>query len=249
MLRDGSGAQQRHARRGVAPKPDLLSSANGGCRPAAATRRLSFWARVTERCLDSLRRALNLSNSNQPSSCFHRPGVPAVLLPENFDASGPADSTPRWPGRRFIATDRQGFTYDRLTQTLWLTPECLKMQAWPLLERQIILTQRIEQLVKLRDHPQMTRRDGVKVWPPRWVAGVQPAARWPTGEVGTLQEVSKPENLDSYLFLTIEYDGLQYFGIVHFDDPKFCEDMYNLLQSKMGCSIKEIGDLYLLRTL
>jgi hypothetical protein len=123
------------------------------------------------------------------------------------------------------------------------------MQAWPLLERQIILTQRIEQLVKLRDHPQMTRSDGVKVWPPRWVAGVQPAARWPTGEVGTLQEVSKPENLDSYLFLTIEYDGLQYFGIVHFDDPKFCEDMYNLLQSKMGCSIKEIGDLSLLRTL
>jgi hypothetical protein len=40
-------------------KPDLLSGANGGMRPAAATRRLSFWARVTERCLDSLRTALN----------------------------------------------------------------------------------------------------------------------------------------------------------------------------------------------
>ena len=103
--------------------------------------------------------------------------------------------------------------------------------------------------MKLRDHPQMTRRDGVKVWPPRWTAGVQPAARWPTGEVGTLQEASKPENLDSYLFLTIEYEGLQYFGIMHFDDPKFCEDLHVLLQSKVGHSIKDIGGLDLFRTL
>jgi hypothetical protein len=110
-------------------------------------------------------------------------------------------------------------------------------------------TARTELPVKLRDHPQMTRRDGVKVWPPRWTAGVQPAARWPTGEIGTLHEVSKPENLDSYLFLTIDYNGVQYFGIMHFDDTKFCDDMYILLQSKVGFSIKEIGDLDIFRTL
>jgi len=64
-----------------------------------------------------------------------------------------------------------------------------------------------------------------------------------------LQEVSKPENLDSYLFLTIDYGGLSYFGIMHFDGPKFCEDIYILLESNVGCPIKEIGDLDLLRTL
>jgi hypothetical protein len=67
--------------------------------------------------------------------------------------------------------------------------------------------------------------------------------------VGTLQEASKPENLDSYLFLTIEYEGLQYFGIMHFDDPKFCEDVHILLQSKVGHSVKDIGGLDLFRTL
>jgi hypothetical protein len=51
------------------------------------------------------------------------------------------------------------------------------------------------------------------------------------------------------VFLTIEYDGLQYFGIMHFDDPKFCEEIYILLQTKVGLSIKEIGDLDIFRTL
>jgi hypothetical protein len=36
---------------------------------------------------------------------------------------------------------------------------------------------------------------------------------------------------------------------MHFDDPKFCDDMYILLQSNVGFSIKEIGDLDIFRTL
>lgn len=115
-------------------------------------------------------------------------------------------------------------------------------------QTRVILKKRLVN-VKLRDHPQMTRRDGAKIWPPRWTAGVQPSSQWPIGEIGTLQEVAKPENLDSYLFLTIDYAGLSYFGIMHFDDAKFCEDIYLLLESKVGCPIKEIGDLDLLRTL
>jgi hypothetical protein len=62
---------------------------------------------------------------------------------ENFDASWSGRFERRWSRRRFITTDREEFTYDRLTEALWLTPECLKMQAWPLLERHIILPQRI----------------------------------------------------------------------------------------------------------
>jgi len=49
--------------------------------------------------------------------------------------------------------------------------------------------------------------------------------------------------------LTIEYEGLQYFGIMHFDDPKFCEDVHILLQSKVGHSVKDIGGLDLSRAL
>jgi hypothetical protein len=56
---------------------------------------------------------------------------------------GPANLARQWSRRRFITTEREGFTYDRLTEALGLTPECLKMQAWPLLEREIILPQRI----------------------------------------------------------------------------------------------------------
>lgn len=70
--------------------------------------------------------------------------VPASPGPrKTLTLVGLADLTRRWSRRRFITTDREGFTYDRLTEALWLTPERLKMQAWPLLERQIILPQRI----------------------------------------------------------------------------------------------------------
>ena len=65
-------------------KPDLLSGANGGMQTCGCDEATFLLARLTERCLDSLRTALNLSNSNQPSSCFHRPGVPAEPVPEKL---------------------------------------------------------------------------------------------------------------------------------------------------------------------
>jgi hypothetical protein len=32
-------------------------------------------------------------------------------------------------------------------------------------------------------------------------------------------------------------------GFMSFDDEKFCAEIYNLLKSKVGVSIKEIGDI------
>ena len=38
-------------------------------------------------------------------------------------------------------------------------------------------------------------------------------------------------------------------GFMGFDDPSFCSDIYRLLKSNVGLSIKEIGDLDLSYTL
>ena len=95
----------------------------------------------------------------------------------------------------------------------------------------------------LRDSPLMTRKSGVKTWPPRWTTADQEKSDWPIGELGTLQQIWMHDLFDSCLFLFIEYDGFSYTGSIYFDDPMFCYDIYALLQTKVGCSIKEIGDL------
>jgi len=95
----------------------------------------------------------------------------------------------------------------------------------------------------LRDSPLMTRKSGVKAWPPRWSTAEQDRNDWPVGEVGTLHKVWMHYLLDCCLFLFIEHDGFAYTGSIYFDDPMCCYDIYTLLQTKVGCSIKEIGDL------
>ena len=51
------------------------------------------------------------------------------------------------------------------------------------------------------------------------------------------------------LFLLIQHEGLRYMGSMAFDDPAFCYELYRLLKSKAGLSIKEIGDIDLSFTL
>ena len=43
--------------------------------------------------------------------------------------------------------------------------------------------------MKLRDSPLMTRKRGVKTWPPRWTTADQEKSDWPIGELGTLRQV------------------------------------------------------------
>ena len=51
------------------------------------------------------------------------------------------------------------------------------------------------------------------------------------------------------LFLVILHEGFRYMGTMAFDDPAFCYELYRLLKSKAGLSIKEIGDIDLSFTL
>jgi hypothetical protein len=103
--------------------------------------------------------------------------------------------------------------------------------------------------MKLRDHPLMTRKSGMKSWPPLWTAMTRPKSQWPKGEVGTLQQVWMHGTLDNCLFIFIEHQGFFYTGAMYFDDPGFCAQMYSLMKSKLGRSVKEIGDLELSYTL
>jgi hypothetical protein len=43
------------------------------------------------------------------------------------------------------------------------------------------------------------------------------------------------------LFLTIEYQSLRYMGAMQFDDTEFCYEIFNILKSHVGYSIKQIG--------
>lgn len=97
--------------------------------------------------------------------------------------------------------------------------------------------------MKLRDHPLMTRKSGIKLWPPPWTSSMQDKPYWPRGEIGTLQRVWMHPRLGTCLFLFIKYDGVSYTGSMYFDDPRFCIDLYHLVEDYVGRSIAQIGDV------
>ena len=99
--------------------------------------------------------------------------------------------------------------------------------------------------LQLRDHRLMKRKSGYVVWPPVWAKmGVNKSTL--TGEIGYLEGVLRNEDreaLNKLLFLIITHEGSKYIGAMSFDDSVFCGQLHQLLKSKMGLSIKEIGDL------
>jgi hypothetical protein len=101
--------------------------------------------------------------------------------------------------------------------------------------------------MKLRDHPLMTRKSGFKNWPPLWTNTYDQSK--PRGEIGTLEEVFMAYRSRNKVFLMIQYEGNRYTGFMAFDDERFCSEIYDLLKSKVGLSIKEIGDIDLSYTL
>ena len=102
--------------------------------------------------------------------------------------------------------------------------------------------------MQLRDHPLMTRKSGFPNWPPMWTTRLDKNDK-PTGEIGVLEKPLRPEMFTNRLFLLIQHEGLRYMGSMAFDDPAFCYELYRLLKSKAGLSIKEIGDIDLSFTL
>ena len=89
----------------------------------------------------------------------------------------------------------------------------------------------------------MTLKTGYPTWPPQWTTTHQDKNDKPIGEVGILEDVMMSKLIDNKVFIFMRCEGFRYMGFMGFDDLMFCHDMYTLLKSKMGLSIKEIGDL------
>jgi hypothetical protein len=94
----------------------------------------------------------------------------------------------------------------------------------------------------------MNRKSGFANWPPKWTT-LSDKNDKPSGEIGTLEKPLRPEMFTNRLFLLIRHEGFRYMGSMAFDDPAFCYELYRLLNSQVGRSIKEIGDIDLSYTL
>ena len=81
------------------------------------------------------------------------------------------------------------------------------------------------------------------VWPPHWSTSYRPEKHWPRGEIGTLEDAWMHELLDRCVFLYIRHDGFQYTGSICFDDHDSCMIVFSFLESVVGRSIAEIGEL------
>jgi hypothetical protein len=97
--------------------------------------------------------------------------------------------------------------------------------------------------MKFRDHPLMTRKSGVRAWPPLWVHVSGPPLGRPRGEIGVLKRVEKHPDIIEGLFLWIDYQDESYIGMMYFDDPSFCFALHKILAQSIGWSIVEIGNL------
>jgi hypothetical protein len=94
----------------------------------------------------------------------------------------------------------------------------------------------------------MTRKSCFCNWPPIWTTGLDKNDT-PKGEIGILQQVLTNDLINHKLYIFIDYQGRRYMGVMAFDDAPFWRGIYTLLNSKLGLSIKEIGDLDLSYTL
>ncbi len=95
----------------------------------------------------------------------------------------------------------------------------------------------------LRHHPLMKRKNGFQSWPPTWTTTHHDKDDKPIGEVGILEDVMMSDLIDNKVFMFMKCEGLRYMGFIGFDDPKVCSEIYALLKSKLGLSLKDIGDL------
>ncbi|MCL4485133.1 MAG: hypothetical protein M1537_02140 [Nitrospirae bacterium] len=96
-----------------------------------------------------------------------------------------------------------------------------------------------------RDHPKL-RYHGAPTWPPDWGGVYKDFELIPRGEVGILRDVEKIDADPFYpehLLLTMEYDRKAYSGTLWIEDSDFLEKIFNLLRTKCGKRIEEIGKM------
>jgi hypothetical protein len=103
--------------------------------------------------------------------------------------------------------------------------------------------------MQLRNHPLMTRKSGLKTWPPNWTTTHRNRDEKPIGEVGTLEDVMMSDLIPNKVFMWILWEDVRYMGFLSFDDVTFCSQIGTLLKANIGRSLKEIGDLDLSHTL
>jgi hypothetical protein len=97
--------------------------------------------------------------------------------------------------------------------------------------------------MQFRDHKLMSYK-GLPTWPPVWAHPDSATLTPPTvkGEIGILTSVRMHALGSQRIFLNIKHEGSEYIGCLFFDDPVFCQDMYQFLQGCIGMSVKGIGD-------
>jgi len=96
--------------------------------------------------------------------------------------------------------------------------------------------------MELRAHPLMTYR-GVPNWPPAWIQVQETKIKGLSGEVGILKHVMWYDRVPNGFVLAIEHARERYLGFLIFDQVSFCTLIYDLLETRLGCSIKDLGSL------
>jgi len=69
------------------------------------------------------------------------------------------------------------------------------------------------------------------------------AAKLPDNEAGVLENAKLSIVNDSILFLSMSYGGDRYVAELSFDDSRFCQRVFDLLEQHYSSSIKAIGNL------
>jgi len=91
---------------------------------------------------------------------------------------------------------------------------------------------------------------GIPNWPPVWTNGKQPSGvKKIEGEIGILKYVMVHDQMPNRIFLFIEHEGKVYTGCLLFNDRSFRQELQTILETQIGATIKEIGDLDLSYTL
>ena len=96
--------------------------------------------------------------------------------------------------------------------------------------------------MKLRDQLR-TDKGTFYNWQPIWTNTREDPTDKPRGEIGNLEDVWMSGDDDNITFIAIEYHGRRYIGAVGFESSALCFQIATLLQSNIGLSIEEIGDI------
>src|SRR5215475_10806128 len=94
----------------------------------------------------------------------------------------------------------------------------------------------------LQDHPQLNFLPRSS-WPPIWVhTRSQPYKRL-IGKVGMFTGTILTKEIPKGLYVKMEFEQDCYLGLLMVQDAVFARQLHGFLQSYIGLSIKEVGDL------